>query len=103
MIVDLSLFWTYLFKQFKKLTFPLPKSSICIYIRYTWLANPSPYSFSSVAGWRFSQPDFGNSGGFESRLAGKKYSWRVPVSGRFLADLTKSARAYFCLVDLAEF
>jgi hypothetical protein len=32
----------------------------------------------SVARSRFSPPDFNNSGGFESCLAGKKYFWRVP-------------------------
>jgi hypothetical protein len=41
----------------------------------------------SVARWRFSPPDLQNSGGFESRLAGKKYFWRTPnfwrISGGF--------------------
>jgi hypothetical protein len=32
---------------------------------------------ASVARWRFSPPDFGNSGEFESCLAGKKYFWRA--------------------------
>jgi hypothetical protein len=43
-------------------------------------------------------------------LADLKVVWRVksisdglPISDGFLVDLTKSARALFCLVDLVEF
>jgi hypothetical protein len=42
---------------------------------------------SSVARWRFSPPDLQNSGGFESRLVGKKYFFRTAnfwrISGGF--------------------
>jgi hypothetical protein len=45
------------------------------------------YKDNSVARWRFSLPDLDNSGGFESRLAGKKYFWQTPnfwrISGGF--------------------
>jgi hypothetical protein len=41
----------------------------------------------SVARWRFSPPDLPNAGGFESRLAVKKYFWWTPnfwrISGGF--------------------
>jgi hypothetical protein len=60
---------------------------------------------SSVARWRFSPPDLQNSGGFESRLVGKKYFWRtggLPISGGFLADLTNFVWLVFCLADLAD-
>jgi hypothetical protein len=42
------------------------------------MPKPDQISPSSVARWRFSPPDFDNSGGFESCLAGKKYFWPVP-------------------------
>jgi hypothetical protein len=45
-----------------------------------------------------SPPDLENSGGFESRLAG-----RLPISGGFLADLTNFAWVCFCLADSGGF
>jgi hypothetical protein len=33
----------------------------------------------------------------------KNISCRLPISGGFLVDLTRSARAHFCLADLEEF
>jgi hypothetical protein len=57
----------------------------------------------SVARWRFSPPDFQNSGGFESRLAGKKNSGGLSISGGFLADLTNFAWVCCCLADSGGF
>jgi hypothetical protein len=50
---------------------------------------------TSVARWRFSQPDFGISSGFESRLAGKKFSickkqLFLAFFGQFFYQLIKS-------------
>jgi hypothetical protein len=51
----------------------------------------------SVARWQFSPQDLDNSGRFESCLAVKKN-----ISGGW-ADLTNSAKMFFCLADLADF
>jgi hypothetical protein len=56
----------------------------------------------SVARWQFSPQHLDNSGRFESCLAGKKNisgGW----AGGFVADLTNSAKVFFCLADLADF
>jgi hypothetical protein len=48
---------------------------------------------NSVARWRFLKVIWRT----------KNISGRLPISGGFLADLTNSAQALFCLANLAEF
>jgi hypothetical protein len=57
----------------------------------------------SVARWRFSPPDLQNSGGFESRLAGKKYFWRTPNFWRISGGFDQFCMVCFCLADSGGF